>query len=64
FFNGIVPCGIFDKQVTSLSKELNKEIKIKDVKENLLFNFKKVFNYDEIISLPKEDIIISEAAIF
>ncbi len=26
FFDGIIPCGIQDKKVTSLNKELNKEI--------------------------------------
>ena len=38
-FNGIIPCGIQDKEVTSLSKELGKEINISEVKEKLLNNF-------------------------
>ena len=45
-FNGIIPCGITDKEVTSLKKELGKEINISEVKISLLENFKLVFNYD------------------
>ena len=48
-FNGIVPCGIKDKAVTSLQKELGKEFNINEVKEKLLFHFKDVFNYDKIV---------------
>jgi len=45
-FNGIIPCGISDKEVTSLKKELGKEINISDVKVALLENFRTVFDYD------------------
>ncbi|MDZ7765559.1 MAG: lipoyl(octanoyl) transferase LipB [Melioribacteraceae bacterium] len=45
-FNGIVPCGITDKAVTSLQKELGKEIDIKEVKEKLVEKFEKRFDYD------------------
>lgn len=47
-FNGIIPCGIDDKEVTSLNKELGKKIEIKEVKEILLRNFKEVFDYNKI----------------
>jgi len=47
-FNGIIPCGINDKEVTSLNKELGKKIEIKEVKEILLRNFKEVFDYNKI----------------
>lgn len=50
-FKGIVPCGIKDKAVTSLQKELGKEFDINEVKEKLLFHFKDVFNYDKIVRL-------------
>jgi lipoyl(octanoyl) transferase len=49
-FNGIIPCGIQDKFVTSLKKELNREVDISEVKERILKNFKEIFNYDKIIS--------------
>ena len=46
-FNGIVPCGISDKEVTSLEKELGKSISMNDVKEKIVDNFVKVFEYDD-----------------
>lgn len=52
-FDGIVPCGIKEKSVTSLSKELNVEVEIKIVKEKLLKNFRQFFNYQKI---TEEDI--------
>lgn len=52
-FSGIVPCGIKDKEVTSLQKELNRKIDISEVKISLLENFKLVFNYDAINEVNK-----------
>jgi lipoyl(octanoyl) transferase len=43
YFNHIIPCGIVDKQVTSLAKELGREISIAEVKEKIKRNFEKVF---------------------
>lgn len=44
YFDYIVPCGIRDKQVTSLQKELGKTIDIDEVKKILKYNFEKVFD--------------------
>jgi lipoyl(octanoyl) transferase len=46
YFNHIVPCGIQDKQVTSLQKELGKEIDMEDAKEKVKQNFERVFNVE------------------
>ena len=35
YFNNIVPCGISDKQVTSLAKELGHEVALEEVEEKL-----------------------------
>lgn len=43
YFNNIVPCGITDKQVTSLQKELNREIDVNEVKEKLKKHFCTLF---------------------
>lgn len=43
YFNFIIPCGIQNKQVTSLQKELGHEVDMKEVKEKLKINFEKVF---------------------
>ncbi|MFA4924537.1 MAG: lipoyl(octanoyl) transferase LipB [Ignavibacteriaceae bacterium] len=57
-FDGIIPCGITDKEVTSLQKELGKNIPIDEVKEKLKKNFIEVFQYDKIETLPKEKFIL------
>ena len=56
-FNGIIPCGISDKEVTSLKKELaKKEINISEVKTILLENFKKVFGYDIVEEISETEL--------
>ena len=45
FFKNIIPCGINDKEVTSISKEIGQDIKIKDVEKKLLNNLSKVFEF-------------------
>ncbi|MEO6187726.1 MAG: lipoyl(octanoyl) transferase LipB [Ginsengibacter sp.] len=49
YFNNIIPCGIANKQVTSIEKELCHEVLLEEVKEKLKRNFEQVFNM-EIIS--------------
>ncbi len=44
YFNFIVPCGISNKQVTSLEKELGRKIDFEEAKERLKNNFAFVFN--------------------
>ncbi|MGG9972384.1 lipoyl(octanoyl) transferase LipB [Ferruginibacter sp. SUN002] len=44
YFNNIIPCGIQNKQVTSLQKELGREVDYAEVKQRLKINFEKVFN--------------------
>jgi len=56
-FNGIIPCGIQDKAVTSMKQELDREISIQEVKEKLLKNFTELFEYTSIISKDKEEIL-------
>ncbi|MFC2134956.1 lipoyl(octanoyl) transferase LipB [Bacteroidota bacterium] len=53
-FNGIIPCGIKDKDVTSLGKELGKDVDIQEVKQVLVEHFKDVFDYNEHIEKSKE----------
>lgn len=56
-FSGIIPCGISDKEVTSLAKETVCKMDIQEVKSLLVKNFKEVFSYDVITSLPKEELM-------
>jgi lipoyl(octanoyl) transferase len=44
YFDHIIPCGIRDKQVTSLQQELGRTLNMEEVKQRLLRNFEKVFN--------------------
>lgn len=44
YFNNIVPCGISDKQVTSLEKELGYALPLEEVKAKVKYYFEQVFN--------------------
>lgn len=46
YFDHIVPCGIRDKQVTSLQKEIGRELPMEEVKGKLKKNFEKVFDVE------------------
>jgi lipoyl(octanoyl) transferase len=59
-FTGIIPCGIVDKEVTSLQKELSRTVPIPGVKEILLKNFKEVFGYNKFSVFPKEKLLTAE----
>jgi lipoyl(octanoyl) transferase len=47
-FGNIIPCGIQDKQVTSLEKELGRVVPIEEVKQELKRQFGKVFGVELI----------------
>ncbi len=47
-YNGIIPCGITNKEVTSLQKELNTEIDIQEVKSKILNHTVTIFGYNDI----------------
>src|SRR5688572_10050981 len=44
YFNFIIPCGIQNKQVTSLQKELGQTVEMEEVKEKIRKNFEVVFD--------------------
>ncbi len=46
YFNNIIPCGIHNKTVTSLNKELGRVIDIDEIKEKLKINFCKLFDVE------------------
>ena len=48
YFDSIVPCGISDKQVTSLQKELNEEVEILEVKQKLKTHIANLFEMELI----------------
>lgn len=52
YFNYIIPCGISNKQVTSLEKELGKKIRLDDVKEKLMRCFEDVFEVELLAGNP------------
>ncbi len=56
-FSGIIPCGINDKDVTSLNRELNKEIALTEVKEKIIHHFSTEFSYDQIEFKSKVELL-------
>lgn len=58
-FNGIIPCGISDKEVTSLNKETDKTIEMDLLKSLLLKYFKEVFEYNSIEYVLRDQLLNS-----
>lgn len=50
YFDYIIPCGIKDKQVTSLEKELGHKVDFEEAKERVKKNFEKVFDAELVAS--------------
>jgi len=46
YFNHIIPCGIVNKQVTSLEKELGYKVDYEEAKEKVKRNFEEVFEVE------------------
>src|SRR5688572_9057108 len=51
YFNNIIPCGIQNKQVTSLEKELGEKIDFEKAKERVKKNFEIVFGVELVNSV-------------
>ncbi len=52
YFDNIIPCGIKDKQVTSIEKELGRKVDFDEVKTILLAAFADVFEVKLVTELP------------
>jgi lipoyl(octanoyl) transferase len=46
YFNNIIPCGIVNKQVTSIQHELGYAVDYEEVKAKIKSNFEKVFQIE------------------
>jgi lipoyl(octanoyl) transferase len=55
-FKGIIPCGINDKDVTSLERELNRKFDIEQVKIELSEQIKNLFQFDEVNEISKNEL--------
>lgn len=55
FFDKIIPCGIFDKGITSLKKVLGKNVDLDEVENFLIKHFVDVFKYENIKILSSLD---------
>ena len=47
-FEGIVPCGIDDKAVTSMEKELGRKVDLVEVEDRILVHFARVFGAEMV----------------
>ncbi|MBV6445434.1 MAG: lipoyl(octanoyl) transferase LipB [Ignavibacteriales bacterium] len=57
-FNGIIPCGIKDKEVTSLAKLLGREVPIQEIKMKIKTEFAHLFGFDEIKDVNVHQMVI------
>ncbi|MBI4490805.1 MAG: lipoyl(octanoyl) transferase LipB [Deltaproteobacteria bacterium] len=58
YFNRIIPCGLAWAEMTSIQKEVGREVPLEQVKEEFLRHFLQKFHYAELIELCCEDIQI------
>jgi lipoyl(octanoyl) transferase len=58
YFNYIVPCGITDKAVTSLQKELGREVDLEEVKQKFMINMANIFSFN-IVHQPNNNLVNS-----
>ncbi len=56
YFDYIVPCGLENKKVTSMNKELGKMIEVEMVKRRLIYNFEEVFNATIVPTNPQNSL--------
>jgi lipoyl(octanoyl) transferase len=59
FFDLIVPCGITDKAVTSMQKELGKSVALQDVAHSIARNFGSVFG-SQVLWLQTLDALLAQ----
>ncbi len=50
YFRTIVPCGIADREVTSLERELNRRVSMAEASDSLVDRFSEVFLHDIIVA--------------
>ena len=60
-FNGIIPCGIKDKAVTSLEKELGEKVDLNEVKRKLVKNFKRIFDYSGYVVKENDHLLMKNS---
>ena len=53
YFNRIIPCGLSWADVTSMAKELDKELSARNVRESFLRHFAELFGYTEIENISQ-----------
>lgn len=57
FFNGIVPCGITDKGVTSMEKLLGQQQDINEIENIIIHEFQSVFKPVDITSIENQGVL-------
>jgi lipoyl(octanoyl) transferase len=59
YFDKIIPCGIFHKDVTSLSEITGRKIDMGELKRIILSKFSIIFNLSSIVTIEREELSAS-----
>ena len=60
-FDGIIPCGIKNKKVTSIKNELRyNDRHVNEIKSIILKNFTEVFEYSPAVKMEPDEILFSK----
>ena len=61
YFNNIVPCGIANCEVTSVSKEVSDDVNVEDFGHELVQQLHKKLKYDNVVSISSSELFATGA---
>ncbi|NOX37533.1 MAG: lipoyl(octanoyl) transferase LipB [Calditrichaeota bacterium] len=61
FYDGIIPCGLFHRGVTSLTQLLDRPVTLEEVKPQVVEQFRQVFSFQNVAFRKPEQLPVEDA---